>query len=290
MFTVSGNDKKEDRHVWEIGKGVVIISNGKVISVSEPLVKYCPIHEAWIGAKSHDIKSIRRHTRWKIKDFGMCTPERVIFTKVKGIGYGCSETFMSAMQQNLVDAVVIPCDGAGTVVTTTPEVTQGIGGPMNALIETTPIPEVITRIQERGAFILDPKTASIDVIGGVKLAIQKGFKKVGAIVAGPEVEVIDVLRKLEKKNNVQVIIFVVHTTGVTPEDMKYIAQADMAHGCASKAMREYFDTRARKKFGSLIPAYAISEIGEKLLNIREKECLKTPTYIVVGDRPPPDLI
>jgi len=287
---MADKEKKEDRHVWEIGKGEVIISNGKVVSVSEPLVKYCPIHEAWIGAKSHDIKSIRRHTQWKIKDFGMCTPKRVIFTKVKGIGYGCSETFMSAMQHNLVDAVVVPCDGAGTVVATTPEVTQGIGGPMNALIETSPIPEVIARLQEKGVHVLDPNSASIDVIGGVKLAIEKGFKRIGAIVAGPEVESIEVIRKLEKENNFQVIIFVVHTTGVNFEDMKYIAQTDMAHGCASKAMREYFDTRARKKFGSLIPAYAISEIGEKLLNIREEECLKKPTYIVVGDRPPPDLI
>ncbi|NVM31874.1 MAG: DUF2099 family protein [Candidatus Helarchaeota archaeon] len=287
---MSKKEKKEDKHVWEIGKGRVVISNGKVISVSEPLVKYCPIHEAWIGSKTHSVRTITRHTRWKIRDFGLCTPGRIIYAKVKGIGYGCSETFMSAMQHDLVDAVVVPCDGAGTVVTTTPEVTQGVGGPMNALVETSPIPELITRLRKKGAFILDPSSAPIDVLGGVKLAIEKGFKRIGAIVAGPEAAVIESIRKLEKENDIQIIIFVVHTTGVTLEDMKYIKQADMAHGCASKAMRDYFDTRAKKKFGSLIPAYAISEIGLKLLNIREEECLKKPTYIVVGDRPPPDLI
>ena len=90
---MKANDTKEDRHVWEIGKGRVIISNGKVISVSEPLVKYCPIHETWIGAKNHTVKSITRHTRWKIRDFGMCTKNRRIYSKMKGIGYGSKFPF-----------------------------------------------------------------------------------------------------------------------------------------------------------------------------------------------------
>ncbi len=283
-------EEKKDRHVWEIGKGKVVICDGKVISVSEPLVKYCPIHEAWIGSKDHSIKTITQHTRWKIKDFGICTAKRVIFTKVRGIGYGCSETFMSAMQHNLVDAVVIPCDGAGTVVTDIPEIVQGIGGPMSALVETSPIPAVISRLKEKGVIIVDPENASMDVLKGVKIAIQHGFKHIGAIVASPEAPLIEQIRQLESENGVQIIIFVVHTSGVPLEYMKYIDQADMAHGCASKVMRDHFDTRALKKYGELIPAYAISPIGKQLLDIREEECLKQPTFIVVGDRRPPDLI
>jgi len=283
-------EKRKDRHVWEIGKGMIVISEGKIISISEPLVKYCPIHEAWIGRKDHSVESITKHTQWKIRDFGLCTKKRLIYAKIRGIGYGCSESFMSAMQHGLVDAVVIACDGAGTVVSAIPEVIQGIGGPMNALIETTPIPEVITRLQELGAIVLDPITAKMDVFAGVKLAITQGFQKIGAIVVAPQAPVIEELRALEETHGVQIIIFVVHTTGIPPEFVKFIENADMAHACASKIMRDYFTSRARKVFGSTIPVYALSEIGEQILNIREEECLQEPPLIVVGNRRPPDLL
>ncbi|MHA1650938.1 MAG: methanogenesis marker 8 protein [Candidatus Helarchaeota archaeon] len=283
-------NESNDEHIWEIGKGRVIIRNGKVHSVSEPLVKYCPIHEVWSGFKYHTIKSIKKHTQWKIRDFGLCTKNRILITKNQGIGYGCSETFMSAMQNHLVDAVVIPCDGAGTVVTDRPEVEQAIGGPMNALIKTSPIPEVISRLQELGAIVIYPETAKLDVLKGVEVAITHGYQKIGVIVIGPEAPLIEDLRALETQKGVQLIIFVVHTTGIPPTYLKYIDKADMVHGCASKVLREYLDKRARKKYGSLIPAYAISEIGERILNIREEECLKKPPMIVVGDRKPPDLI
>jgi putative methanogenesis marker protein 8 len=280
----NSKDPPIDEHIWEIGKARVIIRNGKVISISEPLVLYCPIHEAWIGAKYHTVESIKKHTQWKIRDFGLCTKQRKLYAKMKGIGYGCSESFMSAMQQKLVDAVVIACDGAGTVITDKPEVEQAIGGPMNALIKTSPIPEVIAKLREFGAIVIDPVSAKIDVLAGVTAAIQQGYRKIGTIVVGPEAAIIDTLRKLEAKEGVQIIIFVVHTTGITQENLKFIEQADMAHGCASKLMRDYFDTRARKKFGTIIPAYALSEIGEKILNIREEENLVNPPFIVVGDR------
>lgn len=284
------SDKRKDRHVWEIGKGRVIISDGKVIAVEDPKVKYCPIHEAWIGAKYHDVKSITKHTTWKIRDFGLCTKRRILFAKIRGIGYGCSETFMSAMQHQLVDAVVIGCDGAGTVITDVPEIVQGIGGPMNALIETSPISEIINRLQELNAIVVNPETAELDVIAGVKEAIARGYQKIGAIVVGPQAPLIEILRDLEVKNNVQLIIFVVHTTGLSPDHLKFVEMADMTHSCASKIIREHFDKNALKKYGSSIPAYAISAIGKQILDIREKECLESPTMIVVGNRRAPDLI
>ncbi len=283
-------EQRQDRHVWEIGKAKVVISDGKVISISEPLIKYCPIHEAWIGRKDHSVESITKHSQWKIRDFGLCTKKRLIYAKVRGIGYGCSESFMSAMQHGLVDAVVIACDGAGTVVSATPEVIQGIGGPMNALIETTPIPELITRLQELGAIVLEPLSAKMDVLEGVKLTITHGYHKIGAIVVGSQVPVIEELRALEKAKGVQIIIFVVHTTGIPPDYVKLIEKADMAHACASKIMRDYFTSRARKVFGSTIPVFALSEIGEQILHIREQECLNDRPMIVVGNRRPPDLI
>ncbi len=279
-----------DRHVWEIGKARVVVSNGKVVSITEPLVKYCPIHEVWTGWKYHTIETITKHTHWKVRDFGLCSKNRRVYATAKGIGYGCSETFMTGMQNKLVDAVVIACDGAGTVITATPEVEQGIGGPMNALIETSPIPEVIKKLQELDAIVLDPKSAKMDVLEGVKVAIKQGFHRIGAILIAPQAAIIEDLRALEAQEDIQIIIFVVHTTGVTPEQIKYIEKADMAHGCASKLMRDHFDVKARKKFGSLIPVYALSEIGEQLLNLRDAECLKERPILVIGNRNPPDLI
>lgn len=82
------------------------------------------------------------------------------------------------------------------------------------------IPEVIARLQVKGAFVLDPESASINVLEGTKLAIKKGLKRIGAIVAGSNVAIIESLRRLEKESGLQIIIFVVHTIGVTLEDMK----------------------------------------------------------------------
>ena len=72
------------------------------------------------------------------------------------VGFGASEVISTSLKSRFIDAAVIACDGAGTVVVTRPDMAQGIGGRMSGLIRTTPIPEVINRIIEGGGIVADP--------------------------------------------------------------------------------------------------------------------------------------
>ena len=40
------------------------------------------------------------------------------------VGFGASETFMTALESGLIDSCVINCDGVGTVITNNPTLVQ----------------------------------------------------------------------------------------------------------------------------------------------------------------------
>jgi hypothetical protein len=66
------------------------------------------------------------------------------------VPYGASEMLMYALRKGVIEAAVVACDGAGTVVVDRPEVVQGIGAGMNGLFFTTPIREVVERLASEG--------------------------------------------------------------------------------------------------------------------------------------------
>lgn len=281
--------KKEDKHIWEVAKARVIVSNRKVIAVeNEPLVKFCPLHEFMLGTKYHTKETIKKHLETKIKSVShLCSPNRILISRVDGVGLGASETFTTGLKHGLIDCVIEPCDGAGTVITDKPELVQGIGIAMNALIFTTPIPEVISKLEELGAIVLDAENATIDQIEGVKKAFELGYKKVGVTIAGQEAKSIKKIRELEKKYKAKAIVCGMHTTGITEDLVPYILQLDFSQSCSSKVMREIVAKKARKVYGKIIPVYAFSEIGQQLLDLREQESHKKPPAIVVGKETPP---
>jgi len=281
---------KKDEHIWEVAKARVVVRDRKVVSVqNDPLVKYCPLHEFMGGTKYHTRETVKKHLERKIKYiFHLCSPNRTLSVKFDGVGYGASETFSSAIKEGLIDCVVEPCDGAGSIITDKPEVIQGIGIAMNALISTTPIPEIISRLNELGAIIVDPENATLNQYAGVKKAFELGFKKVGVTIDGPNAKMIIKIRKLEKKSNAKAIVCGMHTTGITEDLIPYIIQFDMAHGCGSKVMRNIVSKKARKIYGKNIPVYAFTEEGQKLLDLREKINQKNSPVIVIGDIKIPD--
>ena len=83
----------------------------------------------------------------------------------------------TALKSRFIDAAVIVCDGAGTVVVTKPEMAQGIGGRMSGLISTSPIPDVIRRIEDEGGIVVDPDHAFLDSIAGVRAAKMAGYEQ-----------------------------------------------------------------------------------------------------------------
>src|SRR4030067_2817778 len=167
----------KDRHVMEaLGKTRVVVEDGKVIEVNEPMTEYCPIFDKVRGIKKFSPQSAKENIEFRIKDFGLFTKDRAIEMEIF-VGFGASETFMTGLRRGLIDTSVTACDGAGTVITSNPKLAQGMGSRISGLVETTPITKLIERIQEVGGIVLDQENATLDQVAGVRKAIELGNKK-----------------------------------------------------------------------------------------------------------------
>jgi putative methanogenesis marker protein 8 len=277
-----------DKHVWEIGKSKVIVSGGKVASVvSEPLTKFCPVIYTTWGTEKQTKETVKKSIEFRIGAFGLCTPKRILETDISAVGFGASESLMTALKQEIIDASATVCDGAGTVITEKPTLVEGIGIFMSALIETTPIPEVIGQLEKKGATILNPQTAEINQVAGVEKAFKMGFRKVGVTVMGPDAQAIPKIRLLEEKNQATTFIIVMHTTGIGEELVPFIEKADIVHGCSSKVVRETIEPKALSTFGKNIPAYALTKLGEEVLRLQEKAVSKNKQIVKIAFIRPP---
>ena len=148
----------KDRHVIEaLGKAEVVIENGEIISIGEPMVNYCSIFDN--GKHNGDLTKefIRSNIERRINEFGMCTPKRSLNVE-DTMNFGTSETLKTNMINGNVDCVVGACEGVGTLLIDDAELVQGVGGRVSALISTTPIDEVIDKVG-RGN-VLNPETAN----------------------------------------------------------------------------------------------------------------------------------
>lgn len=275
-------------HVWECAKArVEVAENGEILTIEDPPLEYCPIRKA-LGWHSELLCSedIRKSLQWKIDKLGMCKKNRILQFHQAGIGYGASECFMTALDNDLLDAAVVACEGGGTVISDDKTIIQGIGMPMSALVSTFPIPEIIKKLEKLGATVLDKESAKIDQIEGLKKAIELDYKKIGVTIAGPNCKDVEILRKIEKEHGVKLLINLVHTTGVNEEDEKYIVQCDISHSCSSKVIRAIMEPKNLHlgKFGTKIPVYTFTEFGQKVLELRSEEMKKTPPMLKVGDK------
>jgi len=252
-----------------LGKTRVVVENGKVVEVGEPQTEYCPIFDRVRGIKKFTSRTAKENIEFRMKDFGMFTGNRAIEMEIF-VGFGASETFMTALRRGLLDTCVTACDGAGTVITSNPKLAQGMGSRISGLIETAPIPKLIRRIEEVGGIVLDPERATIDQVAGVKKAIELGFKKIGVSVTNAKD--MRAIRELERKNKVQVIGFGVHITGMAEGEAKeFLNLVDVTTGCTSKWVRGCIAGKTIAQFGTAIPIFAITQCGKELLLERAKE-------------------
>ncbi|VVB93551.1 Uncharacterised protein [uncultured archaeon] len=260
----------KDRHVMEaLGKARVVVESGKVVEAGEPQTEYCPIFDKVRGIKKFTSKTAKENIEFRIKDFGLFTEDRAIEMEIF-VGFGASETFMTGLRRGLLDTCVTACDGAGTVITSNPKLAQGMGSRISGLVETTPIPKLIRRIEDVGGTVLDPKTAALDQVEGVKKAIELGYKNIGVSVTSAKD--MKAIRELEKKHKIQVIGFGVHTTGMPEDEAKeFLNLVDMTTGCTSKWIRGCITGKTIAQFGTAIPIFAITQCGKELLLERAKE-------------------
>ncbi|MBQ6099875.1 MAG: DUF2099 family protein [Methanobrevibacter sp.] len=253
-------------HIIEaLGLSQITIKDGKVVEVTEPEVEYCPLFDHHRGIKKLTKDVIAKNIQFRIDDFGMCTANRQLRMK-DFLNFGISEILCTLLEKKEIDSVVMVLEGCGTVIVKEPELVQGIGGRVSGLVKTSPIPELFDEIGKDN--IVDSKTAKINQVEGIKLAIKKGYKNIAVTVA--LASDIDGINKLKEENpDVNIYVFVVHTSKRTPEDARKLFDGcDVATACASKNIREIGDAESLKIVGQSIPIYAKTENGKRFLELR----------------------
>ena len=254
------------RHTIEaLGLTRVTVEDGKVIDVSEPEVEYCPLFDHHRGIKKLTKEVVAKNIKFRIDDFGMCTPNRQLRMK-DFLSFGISEIMCTLLEENEIECVVMVLEGCGTIIVTEGELVQGIGGRVSGLVETSPIPELFDEIGREN--ILNTETAEINQVEGIKLAIEQGYKNIAVTIAlASDAEKIAELRK--EYPDINIYVFVVHTSKRTEKEARALFDVcDVATGCASKNMRAIGEAESLKTVGQSIPIFAKTENGKRFLEMR----------------------
>lgn len=253
---------QEDEHIIEaIGRCRIVVRDGKVVEVGETQVRDCPLARRF-AHPVHVInkESVQGNIEHRIRAFGMCTPMREVLENREFVGFGASEILSFGLFAGMIDAVVLACDGAGTVIATKPALVQGIGGRMSGLVATCPYPGVIARIEENGGIVLDKDNAAMDPLAGVALAVERGFSKIAVTVARPGDAT--AIRRIHPAT----FIFGVHVTGLDRAGAwELTSSCDLVTSCASQAIRDAVSKKALLQAGTAIPIFAMTPAGKELI-------------------------
>jgi putative methanogenesis marker protein 8 len=283
---------KNDEHILEaLGRCRVVIREGKVIEVGEAQITFCPLMKKMAyPLTAPDKKSVKANIEYRINTWGMCTPLREVADTRPFVGFGASEILSFGLTTGLLDAVVLACDGAGTVIVTSPVLVQGISGRMSGLVKTVPYKDVIRRIEENGGIVIDKNNASLDQSAGVAKAYSMGYKNVAVTIAIPAEA-----KKIREKYP-DVMIFGVHVTGLNRREAEtLVAAGDLITSCASGTIREVAGKKALLQAGDAVPIFAVTKrakelIIEKVRQSDEQVFLKTTKLPMLSGQQPEPLI
>ncbi len=255
-------------HVMELfGKTRVVVKDGKVVEVGEPVAEWCPVFSKTAGVSKLTAEEAKKNMEYRIRELGMFTPQRR-FDHGVFVNFGASEIMMTALRRGLLGTTVTVCDGAGTVISGDPELVQGMGALMSGLIKTEPIPEVIAGIEARGGVVVDKKNARIDQVRGLDKACEMGHVNIAVSVVFPGDAVR--LRAIEKERSINLILIGAHLTGLNSEEMnELIGKLDIVTGCASRTVRD--TVKPVIQLGTSVPMFALTQKGKELLCERAKE-------------------
>jgi putative methanogenesis marker protein 8 len=252
-------------HLLEIAKARVRVKDGKIEILTDPGIRCCPLHRDLYGIEKESRESAERVLQGHMQELGMYGPERVLELQEKPVSFGASEILMDAMTEGLVDAAVVVCEGAGTVVAARPDVLQAIGAHMTGLIETEPIAEIQDGLERRGCLLLDRK-GTVDQVQGFKRAVAAGFQRIAVTVAGTNARDAAALREMGEKLGLRPFLLAVHPSGISEAEAEVLAEScDLVWSCASKAVRDVVGERARLQMGISITVFALTGEGKRLL-------------------------
>lgn len=280
----------KDYHVIEtLGRTKVVIENGEVTSVGESMVDYCPIFDKIDNAKHLTPEFIKWNIEKRIREFGMCTPERVV--KMDDyLSFGISEILKTNVELGLIDCVVGVCDGVGTLLMTDPRIIQGVGGRVSALVSTTPYPNVIEKVGIEN--VVNPETAELNPIKGLEMAVEKGFKNIGITILAEKI--IEEIANYPLPDDVNIYIFVAHTTNATLKEIEIAFKyCDVITACASGNVREYAEKEKVYYSGFKVPIFAVTKKGREFLDNRLEKIGKEKTnnkYPMNTDKHPNPLV
>lgn len=250
-------------HFLEMAKALVRVKDGKVEVLTDPQVKCCPLRRDLYGLSEENRETVELVLKEHMDELGMYGPGRVLELEVKPVSFGASEILMDAIEEGLVDAAVVVCEGAGTVVVSRPVVLQAVGAHMTGLIKTEPIKEIQAGLEQRDCILLD-NFGSIDQVEGFKRAVNAGFQKIAVTLASASDA--RALRAIGEALGKRPILLGVHTTGISEADALTMAEnCDLVWSCASKAVREIVGPKAKMQIGISIPVFALSQEGKRLI-------------------------
>ena len=261
-----------DLHILRFYSSFVTVSKGKVVRVTRSYMEYCPLagylYDGIRRSKGSDAeivqKAIKKIVERKITEFGFFTKNRELFRNSIAVPYGASEILMYAMRKKIIDAAVIVCDGAGTVIVDKPDIVQGIGARMNGLFFTSPIGRTRERLEGAGCEVLFPD-AAIDQVKGVERAAELGYKNVAVTINALMDENFKELEKIEKKYNVSITLLTICTTGATEEKIREIEKySDIVWSCASERVREIIGKKSILQLSKKIPVFVLTQKGLNL--------------------------
>ncbi len=252
-------------HLLEMAKALVRVKDGKVEVLSDPKICSCPLRRDLYGIKAESRESVRRVLQEHMQLLGMYGPKRVLELQEKPVSFGASELLSDALDEALVDAAVVVCEGAGTVVVARPDVLQAIGAHMVGLIKTEPIAEIQEGLEKRGCLLID-RMGTIDQVQGFKMAEAAGFEKIAVTVAGTGASEARALRELGDASGKRPYLLAVHTTGISEAEAQLLAEScDIVWSCASRAVRDVVGRRSRLQIGISIPVFALTDEGKRLI-------------------------
>ena len=254
-------------HIMELlGRTRVKVKDERVVEFGEPVIEWCPLFDKVRGIKKVTSEAAAGNMAFRIDQHGMFSPRRKLEMGTF-VGFGASESMMTGIAKDIIQAAVTVCDGAGTVITSNPQLIQGMGGYISGLTQTDPIPEVIEGIEARGGHVLSHNDARIDQVSGAKWAAD-GFSKFAVTV--DDADTAERLRELEAENDIKIMIVGVHLTGISSEDAsRLLAVADVVTSCASKHIRE--QVKPLVQVGTAVPLFGLTKWGKELLIERAKE-------------------
>jgi putative methanogenesis marker protein 8 len=249
----------------EMAKALVLVKDGKVTVLSEPKIKHCPLRRGLYGCDEETAQTVEMVLKRHMAEYGMYGPNRVLESDETPVSFGASEIIMDAMTDGMIDAAVVVCDGAGTVIVTRPEVLQATGAHMTGLIRTDPIPETQEGLRQRGCILLDD-ICTIDQVKGYIKAVKSGFKRIAVTISGLRAFEARTLKEMGHVSGCSPVILAVHNTGVSKDDAEMLGEhCDIVWACASKEVRDMVGKRAKVQIGISIPVFAVSNIGKKLV-------------------------